>query len=389
MEFLAWVTPELSRAEWTVHTIIFVINIALLFLAKPLLNLVKVDDSNKITIRIFQSVNILIFTLHLIDVVLLRASDHYEHFFIKFGLSLATVYTALYIYNLMGYLSRKRFGREKTIDENTVFIDTYSSRLVSLLSLIFIVVTAIYTLIKIWGADSMLETTGIFGIIVAFLAFTSGTWAPDVMSGLIVLNTRILEDGDLVIVDGYPDEYIISKVTLIYIVLYNIRNNQRTLIRNSQFIKTKIDNLSRVASTDGLRHEIVYNIAYPELKSHTADERAEELRRFKSRIDKIFTNAFENSCNDKTTKINPDKPFKWALTSTGDFALQYSLWFFISRLPNTKVTSSVRTHLLGSIHAVNENVFFVSEIEGISLSTPRLCKVELEQIGSSTITAGL
>ncbi len=389
MDLLTWIDPELTRTEWTVHIIIFVVNILLLFLAKPLLSLIKVEDSNKTTIRIFQSVNILILTLHIFDVVLLRASDSYENFFIKFGLSLAAVYTALYLYNLFCFLSRRRFGLVRTIDDNDIYLDTYSSRMVSLLALIFIVIAAVYTLIKIWGANSMLETTGIFGIIVAFLAFTSGTWAPDVVSGLIVLNTRMLEDGHLVRVDGYPDEYIISKVTLIYIVLYNIRTNERTLIRNSQFIKTKIDNISRVASTDGIRHALVYKLSYPEIESVTSDEREEELRRYRSRIEKIFSKAFEMSCNDKKIKINEDKPFDWALTNTGDFALEYTVWFFISRIPDTKVTSTVRRHLIGTINGVNENIFIASEIEGISLSTPALGKLELEQVNSTPVTPGL
>ena len=91
--------------------------------------------------------------------------------------------------------------------------------MVDFLLLAIIALTTIYALIKIWGADSMLETTGIIGIIAALLAFISNIWAPDIIGGLIILNTQILEDGDVVMLDGYPDEYIISKVTLIYVIL--------------------------------------------------------------------------------------------------------------------------------------------------------------------------
>ncbi len=94
-------------------------------------------------------------------------------------------------------------------------LDTYSSRLIGLILLVFIVLTTIYSLIKIWNADGMLETTGIFRVIAALLAYTSHIWAPDIISGLIILNTQILVDVDIVVGGSYPDEYNISKVTLI------------------------------------------------------------------------------------------------------------------------------------------------------------------------------
>jgi Mechanosensitive ion channel. len=375
---LAWLIPELTQPEWVAHGFIFAVNIGLLLFAKPILSLVDADEENRITLRIFRSVNLIILILHLLDIALLRVNDHYQNAFIKIGLNLAAVYTALYCYKLLCYLSRRRFGNEKTIDEKITFLDTYSSRLVDLLSLIFIVITLIYTLIKIWGANGLLETTGIFGIIAAFFAFTSNAWAPDIISGLIVLNSRILEDGDVVVVDGYPDEYIISKVSLIYIVLYDVRNNHRTLIRNSQFIKSKIDNLSRVASTDGLRKSITYKIGYPALPVNDQEQRVDQLNRYKSRIDRIFTSAFDNCCANKSVMINRDREFEWALTSTGDFALHYTLWVFLERIPNTKVTSSVRKHLIRSLFHVNEAVFTAAEIEGVSLSTPILNEVNFE-----------
>ena|GEM_PF-367156 len=387
MDILAWITPELSRAEWIPHIMIFTINIGLLLFARPLLNLIEVDEQNKITPRIFRTVNLVILVLHVLDIALLRFSNHYENYLIKLGLSLASIYTALYLYNLLCFLSRKRFGNEQTIDDKKIFLETYSSRLVSLLFLIFIIITTIYTLIKIWGADSMLETTGIFGIIAAFLAFTSNSWAPDIISGLIILNSKVLQDGDVVVVDGYPDEYIINKVTLIYVVLYDVRNNHRTLIRNNQFIRTKIDNLSRVASTDGVRQALKYNIGYPEICASSPEERAEKVRRFRSRIDRMFSAAFDSCAANEQIKINRVTPFEWALTNTGDYALEYTLWLYLERIPNTKITSTIRRHLMGTIYQVNEAVFFASEAESLSLATPMLNTLTISS-AEQTLTAG-
>lgn len=386
MHSLTWLIPELSQTQWFVHTFIFIINIGLLIFARPILYLIEANRDSRPKLRIFQALNILVLILHTVDLAFLSASTNYEHYFIKLGLSLMTIYGGLFGYSLSCYLSRKRFGKEKLLDNKTVFLDTYSSRLVDIMLLAIIAVTTIYALIKIWGADSLLETTGIFGIIAAFLAFTSNIWAPDIISGLIILNTQILEDGDVVVVDSYPDEYIISKVTLVYVILYDVRNNHRTLIRNSQFTQSKIDNLSRIASTDGVRQAITYKIGYPSFTGTNSEERSKELNSFKNKISRMFTLAHENCCSQGDVMINEGRPFEWALTQTADYALEYTMWFYLQRIPNTKVTATIRKHLMSTTYKINEAVYSASIIEGIDLSTPALNHIKLESPPNSSLS---
>ena len=186
---------------------------------------------------------------------------------------------------------------------------------------------------------------------------------------MIILNSDILVDGDVVVIDGHEDEFIIARVTLIYVVLYDIRHNHRTLLRNTQFIQSRIDNLSRIASSDGIRQAYKYNIGYPEF-SADPDTRQAEFCEFKDSIGDLFRRSFD-MCKDKDNiKINQNKPFEWALTSAGDYALEYTMWVYLERIPNTKVTSTIRRHLMGTMYKVNEAVFEASVLEGIDLSTP-------------------
>jgi hypothetical protein len=376
---LAWLIPELSHTQWLVHAFIFFCNICLLVFARPILQFIDGDKGSDTKVKIFQLVNVLVLILHSFDLIFLSLNKGYENFFIHVGLSLMAVYGSLFIYSLCCFFSRKKFGTQKTLDDNTLYLDSYSSRLVDIIVLVIIVLATIYTLIKIWGADSMLETTGIFGIMFAFLAFTSNIWAPDIISGLIILNTEILQDGDVVVVDGHPDEYVISKVTLIYVILYDVRNNHRTLVRNNQFIRNKIDNLSRIASTDGVRQALRYNIAYPAFDGSTKEERGKQLNEFKNKIDKLFTLSQEYCTDKPDIKINNSRSFEWSLTNAGDFALEYTLWIYLERIPNTKVTATIRKHLMGTIYRVNEAVYSASIIENIDLSTPVLNQVQLSQ----------
>ena len=360
----------LTQGQWLTHGAIFALNLALFIFAHPLLKLIdrSVGPSR---IRMFQALNITFLILHLIDILLISANSNYQDLFSKLSYSLAVIYVAMLIHTLTSALTKKRFGREKTVDEQSVFVETYSSRLVSLIILVIIWLSIIYALIKIWGADSLLETTGIYGIIAAFLAFTSSIWAPDILSGLIVLNSDTIEDGDVVVLDGEDKEYVISRITLIYIVLYDIRHNNRTIIRNSKFMDHRIDNISRVASSSGIRQAIKYNIGYPEV-SGDKTTRLAKLASFKDSIDDLFTQTYENCKNNEDIMINASKPFEWALTNTGDYALEYTLWVYLKRVPSTKITSRLRKHLMGSLFKINETVYEAAVAENIDLSTPEL-----------------
>jgi hypothetical protein len=229
-----------------------------------------------------------------------------------------------------------------------------------------------YCLFKAWNADSLLETTGILGILAAFLAFTSGIWAPDIISGLLILNSQMLEDGDLVCVDGYPDEYIINRVSFMYTTLFDVRDNYRTLIRNHRFTQTKVDSLTKVASSDGIRQALVYRIGYPNVTLETEEARLQAHKLFIRKVNAMFERSFSNCGLDSEIKINRQKEFEWLMTNAGSYALEFTLWFYLSRIPNTKVTATARKHLIGTTYKVNEIVFEASVAVGLELSTPDL-----------------
>lgn len=378
MEFLNGLLSELTSGDRPVLSALFFINIILLVLSGPIVNWVAPNQDNKTKIKIAQLLNVLVLLLQIFDFALRRSFADYDGgYLVNVGISLMILYTGVFLYSVSGTFTRKRFGRTRTVDNETIYYETYNSRLVNLLLLAIIVLTVIYTLIKLWGADSLLETTGIIGILIAFMAFTSGIWAPDIVSGLIILNSDMLVDGDVVLIEGHTDEFIIARVTLIYVVLYDIRNNHRSLLRNTKFIESRIDNLSRIASTDGIRQAFKYNIGYPAF-SNDRDARTEELATFRKNIDDMFENSFKACQDNDAIKINANKPFEWALTQAGDYALEYTLWIYLERLPNTKLTSTVRRHLMGTMYKVNEAVYVASIMEGIDLSTPDLVTARVE-----------
>jgi len=218
-------------------------------------------------------------------------------------------------------------------------------------------------IIDIWDFDSLLQTTGIFGIIAAFLALTNQIWAPDMFYGMVILNSKMLEDGDVIQFGQEKDEFIISKVTFIYTILLDVRNNHRTLIKNSKLVDSKIDNLTKKASADGLRMKLSYKIGYP---------KKDDLSDFKKSVREMFAEVNEKAIEDKDIKINENVKFECYLHETGDYALQYDLYYYLDTLPNTKVTKTVRSYLLKTTNLINEEVYNTSVKHNIDLSTPVL-----------------
>jgi len=357
----------LMKSEFfEIHLLIFFINILFLAFASRLVSLFNEHKSNHLQLSIFRSINIVFLILHLSDLSLQYLHQDYEHLFIKIGSMLCTIYFTIFAFNIVAFFTRKKFGEQKQIDEKAVFYDTYNSRLVNLIFSVILSVLAFYIIIKIWHFDALLETTGLFGLAAGFLALTNQIWAPDLYYGLVILNAKMLENGDVIQINNEPHEYIINKVTLTYTILLDVRNNHRTLIRNSKLVEAKLDNLSKKASADGLRLKLSYKIGYPNIESK------EDIASFKNRIAKMFNEAFNKAITDCDSKIKANQGFEFQLAETGDFALEYHFFFYLNSLPKTKVTRRVREYLMRTPALMNQAIYETGLEYDIDLSTPVL-----------------
>jgi hypothetical protein len=101
----------------------------------------------------------------------------------------------------------------------------------------------------------------------------------------------------------------------------------------------------------------------------------------------MFSLAQESCKDQKNIKINANRDFEWSLTRTADYALEYTLWIYLERIPNTKVTSTIRKHLVSTLYQVNEAVYAAAIAEAIDLSTPNLATVEIQAPSAPAIPA--
>jgi len=167
---------------------------------------------------------------------------------------LAIVYFAyLAMHIAHGFLVRL-YGKKRQINDEVTFISSYQTRLLSIFSSIFIGIIALVGIIRLLGFDSVLEAGGVIGLIGVFFALTSSIWAPDIFHGLIILNSDMLSEGDIV---QFHDNGLfygrVHKTKVFHTVMLNIPTNHRVMIRNSKLRDFTVHNLSKFASARGLR----------------------------------------------------------------------------------------------------------------------------------------
>jgi len=373
--------PDLAHLNWfgIAYSVgILLVNFGLYIYAPRIIKYFNSGKENSLQLTILRSVNTLFIFFSIIDYVISFITDEYSNYFSGVAYTLLVIYVSSFTYNALSLLSRKKFGKEKEMDGVKVFVDTYNSRLVDILMMTILVFIAIYMVISAWGLTSMLETTGLLGLIVAFLALTNSIWAPDPYYCMVILSSDMLEDGDVIYIEGKNDTYIISRVTFIYTLLFNTRTNYKTLVRNSKLIELHIDNLTKKASTDGLREELLFKIGYPvmdgtlDLKTH----QPHVMRQFLKNVDLMFTKAITVANEDESVKTNSNVDIEWMMTNTGDYALEFKLVYFLEALPKTKITRNIRKHIVGTRNRLVRICYESSVEHGLSLATPELISIE-------------
>jgi hypothetical protein len=369
---------QVLKPQLAAHGLVF-IAYALFFVgAKPLLNFFNRGKDVSARIRIMRAGIVFIFILHLVDILFLLLVKREEgdpdpqHVFIKIGYSIAATYAGLIACNVVSYFSRKKFGLEKKIDDEIVYLDTYNSRLMDIVIYVVVFFLWIYTIILIWDLTSQLQTTGFIGIVLGFLALTNGIWLPDIYYGMVILNSHLLEDGDVIKFNNHPNENVISRVSFVYTILLDLRNNHRLLVRNSQLIGGRIDNLTKRASIDGLRHTLHFNIGYPKPLSIKSEEGEAGYGSFRQQVQQMFDKAFEILKENTDCKINRNLPFEVAVVNSADYALTFSLSYYLEAIPNTKITKTLRQYLVKTPALIQDAVNQVALEENIQLATPVL-----------------
>ncbi|MEE9335286.1 MAG: hypothetical protein V3U65_14450 [Granulosicoccaceae bacterium] len=267
------------------------------------------------------------------------------------GIQLLSILFVLYLSYLSAHLCsrivRRRFG--KPIQSGSVqrIADTYASRALAIFVSAFIGIIALISIIRIAGFSSLLEAGGVIGFIGVFLALTQSAWAPDLISGLVILNTKMLEERDVVkLTDSHETFYAtVYRTRPFYTELLNLIDNHRVMIRNSKIRDYTVHNLSRFASAKGLRETLKFKIGYDTTPA---------------RVKEMFEEAFVAACDDPEIFVEEQHPLEIRIQDTGDHAVEWSIHYY------TKEEAA----LIKTRQLFREKILYAAYEAAIDLSTP-------------------
>ncbi len=344
-----------------IHYVIIAVNLLLMLLAKPLI----LKMGGKLTDRqIAFRVNMLsVLNLAILAAVCYNAiysgdaasNQDKQSFAVKLISILVVFYLAYLASNVASYVMRLRYGKANNSSDGIRFSDTYHSRMLTLVFSTFIAIVALIAVIRIAGFSSMLEAGGVIGFVGVFLALTQQAWAPDIISGLVLLNSDMLSEGDLIeIGESEPLLARVFKTKIFHTVLIDIINNHRVMVSNSKLREQTIHSLSKFASAKGLREKLTFKIGYG---TSSID------------VKTMFNEAFDQIAEDTENTIDDSHPLEIRVLETGDHAVEWGIFYY---LKDVNGIVAVRQQML-------EKILETSRIRGISLSTPQTHLVTLEK----------
>lgn len=259
---------------------------------------------------------------------------------------LVIIYLSYLVATLLERLVRRRYGKAVQTGGKERIADTYASRILSLFSTVFVCMIALISIVRIAGFSSLLETGGVIGFIGVMLALTQGAWAPDIISGLIILNTRLLAERDVIrISDNSGELYaIVYRTRAFHTELLNLVDNHRLMIRNSNLRDHTVHNLSRYASAKGLREKLTFKLSH-------------ELRPEQARA--MFQQAFKQAEADDLP-MEFQHPLEVRLQDAGDHAVEWSIHYY----------TKDEFLLIATRQAFRERVLDAAREQSVDLSTP-------------------
>ena len=257
------------------------------------------------------------------------------------------VFSAFWASQISQFLIRRQYGKLREVAGEKVISDTHNSRLLSLLVVSLVFVFALIGIVQVLGFDDLLKAGGIIGVIGVMLALTQASWAPDIISGLILLNSDFIDEGDVIEINDGQLIAQVFRTKLFHTELFNLVNNNRVLLKNAKLREMTIQNLSKFASVRGYRENLSFKIGY----DHTP-----------AQVREMFDSAHERVLKVSEIAIDSNHPLEVQVIDAGDYAVKWGVYYYTKDLKKLIKTRQRFTEII-----LDESIQ-----RNISLSTPDL-----------------
>lgn len=324
--------------------LVICVNLALIIAARGLMTKITPVDCDRL-------LNLRIAIMRGVNLSILAAYGYYwmvSHGIANsvMGKAISIVMIAYFAYltsDILSYVINRSYGKARTVNGRRIHAETYQTRALTLLARVIIGSIGLVACIQQLGFNSLLEAGGVIGVLGVMVGLTQGAWAPDIISGLILLNSDVFEEGDVIELE-HRQVGLIYKIKMFHTEIINLNNNHRIMIRNARLRDITLHNLSKFASSKGLRECLTFNIGY-EVKPE--------------RVKRLFAEVTSTAVSEGVG-FEHKHDTEWRLLDAGDHALQ---WGFIFYVKQVEALVSVRRDM-------RLIVLKVATAHGISLATP-------------------
>jgi len=331
---------------------LMVVNAILLIFSYPIFNKLShghiKKKNTRLRLNVFRSINALIIALLVFYHVLLPIAG--ASWVIRIVSVLFVIYLSYLGFYISNYFILSRFGRTREVDGDVQVSDTYNTRALRILTAILFFVIALLGSLQVLELNSLLQAGGVIGFVGVLMALTQASWAPDIISGLIILNSNLLAEGDVIQLEGMDSELIgmIYKTKMFHTEVLNVVNNHRIMIRNARLRDYTIHNLSKFASAKGLREVMTFKVGY----EHKADA-----------VRKLFDQAFARvEENKEDIDIELQHSLEVRADTAGDYAITWKVFYYTKNIKE----------LLQTRQAFLEVILQCADENSIRFATPML-----------------
>lgn len=337
------ISPGISALE----LFLIAVNIALFIFAGDIVQKLspKQDSQQSKQVHLLRVINVIIIGLILYKGIVMPAIE--ENWLTKTLTVFLISYLFFMVFKIYSFFIHSRYGKQYETDSEIKISETYNSRSLVVFGGVLFFIIWLISCIQLLGFESLLQAGGVLGFVGVMLALTQGAWAPDIISGLIILNSKMVEEGDTLQIDhlGKTVYASVFKTRMLHTELLDISNNHRMMIKNTQLRELFLQNLSKFASAKGLREKLVFNIGY--------DVAPKTVRGFFAQVEAMLLEEYKEHYESQ-------HPIEVVIDDTGDHAVRWVMFFYIKDVKQ----------LLKTRQVFREVIFNLSLAAGISLATP-------------------
>lgn len=213
------------------------------------------------------------------------------------------------------------YGKEVEVSWQKYFKKWYEASLFSLCVNIISFFIGVFICIKIFQLDSFIEIGGLWAWILAFMWFTAPVWAIDMIAGIIILQSKNFETGQVYYLYERKMYVWIKSISLTEVKCIDLKAGNPIMFRPSQFRNLAVKNLSQWISGKSskimreLNIKVDYKVDFSQLKQ-------------------LFYESFDTLQVDllmpDTTNYFWEEPFRsLEISKFWDYAIEYKFFYTI------------------------------------------------------------